>query len=125
MTTQNVARDMDVIRRAFRDGRSATTAVVEHWSWCDVPNHVRRAGGPNAARPGRAPVLDAKVMDDGQANAGDNTFHEFAAWLARHDSLYRFGAVQTSVVRALLDLRADLTAHAHLAGRQSHRTATP
>lgn len=42
----------------------------------------------------------------GQLTAKENTFAEFAAWIARNDDVYHFGTSQAAVTRALLDLRA-------------------
>ncbi|MDT7800641.1 MAG: hypothetical protein QOI78_4074, partial [Actinomycetota bacterium] len=42
--------------------------------------------------------------------AGENTFHDFASWIARYDAVYHFGTTEPDVAKALLDLRAELTA---------------
>lgn len=112
MTTENVARDMDVVRQSLGEAKIGYYGV----SWGTglgaiyrtlFDEHVNRMLLDSVV----PPVLDVELMDDGQANAGENTFHEFAAWLARYDSLYRFGTTQPVVAKALLDLRAELTTH--------------
>lgn len=112
MTTQNVARDMDVIREALGEKKIGYYGI----SWGTGLGATYRTLFDD--RVDRMlldsvvpPVLDVRTMDDGQANAGENTFHEFAAWIARYDAVYHFGSTQTVVSQALLDLRAELTAH--------------
>ncbi|MET9230140.1 alpha/beta fold hydrolase [Lentzea sp. NPDC003310] len=112
LTTENVARDMDVVRAALGEAKIGYYGV----SWGTglgavyrtlFDGHVDRMLLDSVV----PPVLDVRTMDDGQANAGENTFHEFAAWIARYDTVYHFGATQTAVAQALLDLRAELAAH--------------
>lgn len=112
MTTENVARDVDVVRAALGEAKIGFYGV----SWGTglgamyrtlFDGHVKGMVLDSVV----PPVLDVKTMDDGQANAGEITFHEFSAWLARYDALFHFGATQTAAARALLDLRAELTAH--------------
>ncbi|MEV6235208.1 alpha/beta fold hydrolase [Lentzea sp. NPDC051838] len=112
MTTANVARDMDAIRAALGESKIGYYGI----SWGTglgamyrtlFDSHVDKMLLDSVV----PPVLNVTAMDDGQANAGEITFHEFAAWLARYDSLYHFGSTQTAVVQTLLDLRAELTAH--------------
>lgn len=111
MTTQNVARDMDVIREALGETKIGYYGI----SWGTGLGAMYRTLFDD--RVDRMlldsvvpPELDMKTMDDAQANAGENTFHEFAAWIARYDAVYHLGATQTVVAQALLDLRAELTA---------------
>ena len=47
------------------------------------------------------PDLNVTAMDDGQATAGENTFHEFASWIARYDAVYHFGTTEPVVAKAL------------------------
>ncbi|MFD9701783.1 alpha/beta fold hydrolase [Lentzea sp. NPDC059081] len=112
MTTENVARDMDVIRAALGESKIGYYGV----SWGTglgamyrtlFDAHVDRMLLDSVV----PPVLDVRNMDDGQANAGENTFHEFAAWLARYDAVYHLGVTEPVVAQTLLDLRAELTAH--------------
>lgn len=111
-TTPNIARDVDRIREALGEqkigyyGVSWGTALgAEYRTLFD--NHVDKMLLDSVM----PPQLSVKTMDDDQAAAGENTFREFAAWLARYDSVYHFGTVEPQVEKALLDLRADLTAH--------------
>ncbi|SDG04747.1 TAP-like protein [Lentzea fradiae] len=112
MTTENIARDMDVIRKALGEKKIGYYGV----SWgTGLGAMYRTLFDANVSRmlldSVVPPVLDVRVMDDGQVAAGENTFHEFAAWIARYEAVYHLGRTQTAVVQALLDLRAEVTAH--------------
>ncbi|GAA1962425.1 alpha/beta fold hydrolase [Amycolatopsis minnesotensis] len=111
-TTPTIARDVDRIREALGErkigyyGVSWGTALgAQYRTLFDA--HVDRMLLDSVM----PPEFSVKAMDDGQAGAGENTFHEFAAWIARYDAVYHFGSTQPAVARALLDLRDELAAH--------------
>ena len=112
LTTPDVARDMDRIREALGEqkigyyGISWGTALGAQYRTL-FDGHVDKMLLDSVM----PPDLNVTAMDDGQATAGENTFHEFAAWIARYDAVYHFGPDEATVAKALLDLRADLTAH--------------
>ncbi|QRP44577.1 alpha/beta fold hydrolase [Amycolatopsis sp. FDAARGOS 1241] len=111
-TTPNIARDVDRIREALGEdkigyyGVSWGTALgAEYRTLFD--SHVDKMLLDSVM----PPELSVKTMDDGQAEAGENTFREFAAWLARYDSAYHFGTTEPQVEKALLALRDQLAGH--------------
>lgn len=106
LTTPTIARDLDRIRVALGEdkigyyGVSWGTALgAQYRSLFD--DHVDRMLLDSVM----PPDLSVTAMDDGQATAGENTFHEFAAWIARYDAIYRFGTMEPAVAKALLGLR--------------------
>ncbi|WP_410674680.1 alpha/beta fold hydrolase [Amycolatopsis sp. cmx-4-68] len=112
LTTPTIARDVDRIRQALGEdkigyyGVSWGTALgAQYRSLFD--DHV----GAMLLDSVMPPDLNVTAMDDGQATAGENTFHDFASWIARYDAVYQFGTTEPTVAKALLDLRAELTAH--------------
>jgi pimeloyl-ACP methyl ester carboxylesterase len=107
LTTPTIARDLDRIRQALGEdkigyyGVSWGTALgAQYRSLFD--DHVDKMLLDSVM----APDLDVTEMDDDQATAGENTFHEFAAWIARYDAVYHFGTTEPVVAKALLGLRA-------------------
>ncbi len=117
LTTPTIARDMDRIREALGENKIGYYGV----SWGTALGAEYRTLFDDRIDKMlldsvMAPDLNVTAMDDGQANAGENTFHEFAAWLARYDLIYHFGADEPTVARALLALRAELTAHPRTVG---------
>ncbi|SEP82644.1 TAP-like protein [Lentzea xinjiangensis] len=110
LTTANIARDMDRIRIALGEdkigyyGISWGTALgAQYRTLFDA--HVDKMLLDSVM----APDLDLVEMDRAQMTARENTFAEFAAWIARHDDVYHFGTSQAAVTRALLDLRTRQT----------------
>ncbi|MBP2338172.1 pimeloyl-ACP methyl ester carboxylesterase [Saccharothrix coeruleofusca] len=107
LTTATIARDMDRIRQALGEqkisylGFSWGTALGAHYRAL-FDQHVDKMLLDSVMQP----TLSMLEMDRGQLTARENAFHEFAAWLARNDDVYRFGATTTGVTTALLDLRA-------------------
>ncbi|SEC04320.1 TAP-like protein [Amycolatopsis tolypomycina] len=106
LTTPTIARDLDRIRVALGEdkigyyGVSWGTALgAQYRSLFD--DHVDRMLLDSVM----PPDLSVTAMDDGQATAGENTFHEFAAWIARYDAIYRFGTTEPAVAKGLLGLR--------------------
>ncbi|MEQ0558365.1 alpha/beta fold hydrolase [Amycolatopsis sp. NEAU-NG30] len=106
LTTPTIARDLDRIRVALGEdkigyyGVSWGTALgAQYRSLFD--DHVGRMLLDSVM----LPDLDLTAMDDGQATAGENTFHDFASWIARYDAVYHFGTTEPVVAKALLDLR--------------------
>lgn len=106
LTTPTIARDMDLIRQALGEdkigyyGVSWGTALgAQYRSLFD--DHVDKMLLDSVM----PPELSVAEMDDDQATAGENTFHEFASWIARYDAVYHFGTTEPVVAKALLDLR--------------------
>lgn len=106
LTTPTIARDLDRIRVALGEdkigyyGVSWGTALgAQYRSLFD--DHVGRMLLDSVM----PPDFSVTAMDDGQATAGENTFHDFAAWIARYDAVYRFGTTEPEVAKALLALR--------------------
>ncbi|WP_086843450.1 alpha/beta fold hydrolase [Amycolatopsis kentuckyensis] len=106
LTTPTIARDLDRIRVALGEdkigyyGVSWGTALgAQYRSLFD--DHVDKMLLDSVM----LPDLNVTAMDDGQATAGENTFHDFAAWIARYDAIYRFGTTEPAVAKALLGLR--------------------
>ncbi|MGK3204688.1 alpha/beta fold hydrolase [Amycolatopsis sp. MEPSY49] len=106
LTTPAIARDMDAIRQALGEdkigyyGVSWGTALgAQYRSLFD--DHVDKMLLDSVM----PPELSVTEMDDDQATAGENTFHEFASWIARYDVVYHFGTTEPVVAKALLDLR--------------------
>lgn len=112
LTTPTIARDLDRIRVALGEdkigyyGVSWGTALgAQYRTLFDA--HVDKMLLDSVM----PPDLSVTAMDDGQAAAGENTFHDFASWIARYDAVFHFGTTEPVVAKALLDLRAELTAH--------------
>ncbi|MGW5717161.1 alpha/beta fold hydrolase [Amycolatopsis sp. NPDC003865] len=106
LTTPTIARDMDRIRQALGEdkigyyGVSWGTALgAQYRSLFD--DHVDKMLLDSVM----PPELNVTEMDDDQATAGENTFHDFASWIARYDAVYHFGTTEPVVAKALLDLR--------------------
>ncbi len=106
LTTPTIARDMDLIRQALGEdkigyyGVSWGTALgAQYRSLFD--DHVDKMLLDSVM----PPELSVTEMDDDQATAGENTFHEFASWIARYDAVYHFGTTEPAVAKALLGLR--------------------
>jgi pimeloyl-ACP methyl ester carboxylesterase len=112
LTTPTIARDLDRIREALGEdkigyyGVSWGTALGAQYRTL-FDDHV----GKMLLDSVMPPDLNVTAMDDGQATAGENTFHDFSSWIARYDAVYHFGTDEPTVAKALLDLRAELTAH--------------
>jgi pimeloyl-ACP methyl ester carboxylesterase len=112
LTTPTIARDLDRIREALGEdkigyyGVSWGTALGAQYRTLFAA-HVDKMLLDSVM----PPDLNVTAMDDGQATAGENTFHDFASWIARYDAVYHFGTTEPDVAKALLDLRAELTAH--------------
>jgi len=112
LTTPTIARDLDRIREALGEdkiryyGVSWGTALgAQYRTLFDA--HVDKMLLDSVM----PPDLNVTAMDDGQATAGENTFHDFATWIARYDAVYHFGTTEPDVAKALLDLRAELAGH--------------
>lgn len=110
LTTANIARDMDRIRIALGEdkigyyGISWGTALgAQYRTLFDA--HVDKMLLDSVMPPN----LDMIEVDRKQMAARENTFAEFAAWVARNDDVYDFGTSQAVVTKALLDLRARQT----------------
>ncbi|WP_344418470.1 alpha/beta fold hydrolase [Amycolatopsis minnesotensis] len=106
-TTANVARDMDRIRQALGEekigyyGVSWGTALgAEYRTLFD--DHVAAMLLDSVV----ASTFDLTAFDRDQMTAKENSFHDFAGWLAGNDRVYHFGATKAEVTKALLNLRA-------------------
>jgi len=87
LTTPTIARDLDRIREALGEdkigyyGVSWGTALgAQYRTLFDA--HVDKMLLDSVM----PPDLNVTAMDDGQATAGENTFHDFASWIARYDA---------------------------------------
>jgi pimeloyl-ACP methyl ester carboxylesterase len=112
LTTPTIARDVDRIREALGEdkigyyGVSWGTALgAQYRTLFDA--HVDKMLLDSVM----PPDLNVTAMDDGRATAGENTFHDFASWIARYDAVYHFGTTEPDVAKALLDLWAELAGH--------------
>lgn len=110
LTTANIARDMDRIRIALGEDKIGYYGIswgsalgAQYRTLFDA--HVDKMLLDSVM----APSLDLIEMDRAQLTARENTFAEFAAWVARNDDVYHFGTTQAAVTRALLDLRTRQT----------------
>lgn len=106
LTTPTIARDTDRIRQALGEdkigyyGVSWGTALgAQYRSLFD--DHVDKMLLDSVM----LPDLNVTTMDDDQATAGENTFHDFASWIARYDGVYHFGTTEPAVAKVLLELR--------------------
>ncbi|MBP2477184.1 pimeloyl-ACP methyl ester carboxylesterase [Crossiella equi] len=110
LTTATIARDVDRIRQALGEdkigyyGISWGTALGAQYRTL-FDQHVDKMLLDSVM----PPALDMLAMDRGQLTARENTFHEFTAWLARNNDVYRFGVTAPGVDKALKDLRAKQT----------------
>jgi pimeloyl-ACP methyl ester carboxylesterase len=111
LTTENVARDMDRIRAALGErkisyfGISWGTALGASYR-SQFDGNVDRMLLDSVLAPGQA-ISDA----DDQVKASEALFRDFAAWMARYDSVLHLGRTQADVVTTVLALRDELTAH--------------
>ncbi|MBB4686437.1 alpha/beta fold hydrolase [Amycolatopsis jiangsuensis] len=108
LTTANVARDMDRIRQALGEDRIGyygiswgTALGAEYRTLFD--DHVDAMLLDSVV----SPVFDLTRTDHDQMAALENSFHDFAGWLAGNDRVYHFGATKEAATQALLDLRAN------------------
>ena len=112
LTTGNVARDLDRIRRALGE-RKLSYFGVSWGSWLGpvyrslFPGKVGRMWVDSVAPPD--PRLDQFEAMRQMATARD--FSRMADWVARFDSSYGFGATGKQVEAALAQMRADFEAH--------------
>ncbi|MEU4674862.1 alpha/beta fold hydrolase [Amycolatopsis sp. NPDC023774] len=110
MTTANIARDMDVIRRALGEkkigyfGNSWGTALGATYRSL-FGGHVDRMLLDSVLAPG-----EAVARSDDQAAASEAHFGDFTRWLAERDGQYGFGGTAPAVTQALLALRSRLAA---------------
>ncbi|MEO3810128.1 alpha/beta hydrolase [Sphaerisporangium sp. B11E5] len=111
MTTENSARDMDVVRRALGEekisylGYSYGTYLGAVYATL-FPHRVKRL------------VLDSVVDPDGvwydaniaQDHAFDRRHRDFLTWVARHHDVYHLGRTEAAVSTAWYGMRAKLAA---------------
>ncbi len=106
LTTANVARDMDRIRQALGEekigyyGISWGTALGAQYRTL-FDDHVAAMLLDSVV----TSTFDLTAVDHDQMTALENSFHDFAGWLAGNDRVYHFGATKEAVTNALLDLR--------------------
>jgi pimeloyl-ACP methyl ester carboxylesterase len=112
LTTVNMARDLDAIRRAL--GESELSYLGATWgTWLGAvyrslfPAHVSRMWLESVANP--QPGLDLLEADRAEATATD--FSRPAAWTAARDDTYRFGSTGEQVEAALAQLRQSYDAN--------------
>jgi pimeloyl-ACP methyl ester carboxylesterase len=105
LTTENVARDLDRIRRALGERTLNFLGV----SWGTKLGTVYRSLFPD--RVGRMfldsvvhPVAGADEVADARAAAAERDFGRFAAWLAARDSVYGLGDTRAEVTAAVAGL---------------------
>ncbi|WP_326836538.1 alpha/beta hydrolase [Amycolatopsis rhabdoformis] len=108
MTTANIARDLDTIRRALGEekisyfGNSWGTALGATYRGL-FDTHVDRMLLDSELAPGQA-VAHA----DDQTAASEAHFDDFTRWLAERDATFGFGGTAATVSRNLLALRGRL-----------------
>jgi pimeloyl-ACP methyl ester carboxylesterase len=112
LTTANVARDLDRIRRGLGEKRLSYLGI----SWGTLLGTVYRGLFPNSVQlmwlDSPAPPYvrsDAYVADRARATAQDVA--RFEAWLAARDARYAFGTTTAAVDAALIRLRQDYDVH--------------
>ncbi|SDZ36072.1 TAP-like protein [Amycolatopsis xylanica] len=107
LTTANIARDMDRIRLALGEPKIGYYGI----SWGTMLGaQYRTMFDRNVDKmlldSVMMPVLDLTRLERDDLTAQENSFHEFAAWIARNDDVYHFGGTGPEVVKALLELRS-------------------
>ncbi|HEX6345154.1 alpha/beta fold hydrolase [Umezawaea sp.] len=112
LTTENVARDLDVVRAALREPRLNLLGV----SWGTWLGAVYRSAFPAAA--GRVfldsvapPRFRLDTFEDDRAMAAERSSARQFAWLAQHDDAYGLGSTPERVRATVLALIADFDAH--------------
>ncbi|MCK2217240.1 alpha/beta hydrolase [Actinomadura sp. ATCC 31491] len=98
LTTENVARDLDLVRAALGESRFNLLG----FSWGTYLGMAYRSRYPG--RTGRAfldsvapPVLNVEQHAEGYTEATERNFGRMAAWLAGHDGTYGLGATAREV----------------------------
>ncbi|ALG12270.1 hypothetical protein AOZ06_40280 [Kibdelosporangium phytohabitans] len=111
LTTENTARDVDMIRQALGEqkisfyGVSFGTAVgAVYRSLFD--RHVDRMWLESVM----PPVMDMPAMDTDAAAVAEARFEPFTKWLADRDHEYHLGRTSAEVRKTVLALRAELDA---------------
>jgi pimeloyl-ACP methyl ester carboxylesterase len=111
LTTTNVARDLDRIRRGLSERRISFLGV----SWgtylgasyrSQFPRNVGRMWLDSTAQP----VFRLDAFEAGRAHATARNFKRFAAWLAERNEQYGFGATAAQVEARLAAMRKDFNA---------------
>lgn len=107
LTTANVARDLDTVRRALHERRAGYFGA----SWGTQLGAVYRSMYPETID---RMWLDSVVSPmayklsyrfDGSAKATEGDFHQFAPWLAAHNSTYGLGDTAAKVEAKVLAMR--------------------
>ncbi|MEU3018107.1 alpha/beta fold hydrolase [Nocardiopsis sp. NPDC007018] len=106
LTVENVARDMELVRRAL----GAETIGFYGVSWGSLLGATYRSLYDDRVE---AMLLDSVVspdtsvsrLEEGQAEAGEEVFHRFTDWVAEHDAVYGLGTEGEPVRARMLELR--------------------
>jgi pimeloyl-ACP methyl ester carboxylesterase len=111
LTTTNVARDLDGIRRGLHERKLSFYGV----SWGTLLGAVYRSLYPAKVHrmwldSPATPTLRLDAFEAGRSKAMAENFGRFAAWLAKRNAKYGFGATATEVVIALTQMRQDFDA---------------
>lgn len=109
MTTENVARDMEVVREALGVERIGFFGV----SWGSLLGATYRSMYDDRVE---AMLLESVVspdfnvsrLDEGQIAAADATFHRFTDWISVHDAVYGLGEDPEELRASVLDLQREL-----------------
>ncbi|CUU61050.1 TAP-like protein [Parafrankia irregularis] len=112
LTTLNVARDLDLVRRGLGERRLNFLGV----SWGTWLGMVYRSTFPDSV--GRMfldsvalPTFSVTAFEDGRADAIERNFARMAEWLAARNASYGFGMTKKQVRAAILALVQDYDAH--------------
>jgi pimeloyl-ACP methyl ester carboxylesterase len=112
LTTENVARDLDLVRGALHERKLNFLGV----SWGTWLGAVYRSAFPAAA--GRVfldsvapPRFRLDAFEDSRAMADERGSARQFAWLARHDDTYHLGATPEQVHAAVLAMVRDFDAN--------------
>jgi pimeloyl-ACP methyl ester carboxylesterase len=112
LTTTNVARDLDRIRRGLGERKLSYLGI----SWgtflgasyrSQFPGRVGRMWLDSPAQP----VFRLDAFEAGRAAATARDFKRFAAWLAERNDRYGFGSTASEVEAALTRMRQEFNAH--------------
>ncbi|WP_246842925.1 alpha/beta fold hydrolase [Allokutzneria sp. NRRL B-24872] len=110
LTTDAIARDIDVIRTALGEQKINYYGV----SWgTALGAHYRSLFDGNVDRMLLDSVMlanfDLNEIDNTTVAAYENLHNDFATWISRYDRVYHFGTTHGEVSKALFDLRKLLT----------------
>ena len=109
MTTENVARDLEVVREALGVEKIGYFGV----SWGSLLGATYRSMYDDRVE---AMLLESVVspdfnvsgLDEGQTIAANATFHRFTDWMSVHDAVYGLGKDSEQLRESVLDLQREL-----------------